>query len=248
MDRMLFLKELLNSPSPSGFEDSASELWEEYLLNHINGIEIITGEPYGSSIAKYHRSSEGKNIMLCAHIDEIGFMIKYINDNGYLYLTPVGGVDVNVLPGQRLRIHTAEHNSIVGIIGRPPIHVLEEDEAQSFEISDLFVDIGAINKADAMRVVSVGDFATFDTNFSSLYNRSITGHGLDNRIGVYCMAEILREFAIKEAKNNIFAVASVGEEISSIGAKNSMYLENMDYAIVIDLTFATDYPGMNKEK
>ncbi|MDD2228346.1 MAG: M42 family metallopeptidase [Candidatus Cloacimonetes bacterium] len=237
-----YLFDLLEVPSPSGFEAPAQAITRAFLKG---SCDEITGDVNGNLIA-YKKGSGKYKIMIVGHADEIGFMINYIDDSGYIYVKTLGGFDVNLLPGFRLDIHH-EGKIVRGIIGRKPIHMMRgSDDTPKLKIEDLWIDIGAKDKEDALKRVSIGDIITYSSQIEQLTDDLIVSKATDNKVGVYIAAAVMHELAKKKIKANYYAVASVGEETTMKGARTSAFRIEPDIAIVVDVTFTSDIPGADK--
>jgi len=239
-----FLKSLVQSPSPSGFEDPAAKIWRGYLTDIVAEVH---GDVYGNSIAVVNPSGSPK-IMLCGHLDEIGFMVHYINDEGFIYMSMIGGIDPVVTIGRDLIIHN-KNGPIRGVTGRIATHLQSDDDDCELELHKIYVDIGAIDKEDALTRVSIGDPITVDVGYRELANNRIVARGLDDRMGAFCVAETLR--ALSNSSNLsacVYGVGSVQEEIGGYGATIASFKLNPKAAIAIDVTHATDTPDVAKEK
>lgn len=240
-----FLKALLNTSSPSGFESPALDVWKEYLQPYAT----FSTNCYGNTTA--HLDAEGgARVMLCGHIDEIGLMVKYINDEGFIYFDLIGGVDRINLIGRQITILNSR-GPVKGVIARKAAHLLEEDEEDTVpKLHTLFIDIGAKDGDEASQMVAIGDPATVDSQASVLMNNRIVGRGLDNRVGAWVVAEVIRELhALHPARRpSIRSVATVQEEIGGYGAIMGTEENRPNCAIAIDLTHATDTPSAEKEK
>lgn len=199
----------------------------------------------------FEKEGHGNGIlMLVAHYDEIGFSIKFIDDNGFIYFSTIGGVDITMLRGQKVNIYH-EGNAISGVIGARPAHMIhqERNKNNSIDISDLWIDIGARSKKDAEHLVSVGDPISFCPNFTELGNNLFTSKSIDNRSGVaslFAVHERIKEETIVYQK--IYFVLSAQEELGMRGARVAGYAINPDICIAVDVTHATDYPTINKRK
>lgn len=237
-----YLYELLAVPSPSGFEAPAQEITRKFLKG---SCDDISSDINGNLIA-FKRGSGEKKIMIVGHADEIGFMVNYIDESGYLYLKTLGGFDVNLLPGLRLDIHH-EGSVLRGIIGKKAVHMMRgEGDAPKLKLEDLWVDIGAKDKADAESKVSIGDIVTYHSHIEELSDDRIVSKATDNKVGVYVAAAVMKELAKTQLKAHYFAVASVGEETTMKGAITSSYTIRPDIAIAVDVTFTSDIPGVDK--
>ncbi len=240
-----FFENLIALPSPSGFEENASKLFKNYVSRFCDEVKVDT---MGNVIAVIKAAKETDfNVMVSGHIDEIGLMVKYIDDRGFIYFSAIGGVDIRLLLGLRVVIHT-EKGKIKGVIGQKPIHLMEAAEREKVsKIHELFVDIGAKDKKEALKYVSIGDCITVEWGLERLLNGLLVGRGFDDRMGAFCVAEMLREIAVERKKLsvNIVGVASVQEEIGLRGATVSAYSVNPKVGIAVDVGFATDFPSVD---
>ena len=237
-----YLYDLLRIASPSGFEAPAQDITRKYLKG---SCDDISSDINGNLIA-FKRGSGEKKVMIVGHADEIGFMVSYIDENGYLYLKTLGGFDVNLLPGLRLDIHH-EAKVVRGIIGKKAVHMMRGDaENAKLKMEDLWIDIGAKDKADAESKVSIGDIVTYHSVIEELSDDRIVSKATDNKVGVYIAASVMKELAKTQLKANYYAVASVGEETTMKGASTSSFQIEPDIAIAVDVTFTSDIPGVDK--
>jgi len=240
-----FLKRLLDTPGPSGFESAPAKLWRD----EARPFAEVTNDVAGNSLAAVN--AEGSpTIMLAGHIDEIGVIITYIDDEGYLYVSGIGGWDTQVLVGQRIRI-MARDGHVFGVIGKKPIHVIKpDDRKKASEMTDLWIDIGAASREDAERIVSVGDPGVIDSRTIDFPNSCIVSRSIDDRIGAFIVLEALRRYADKPGAARVVAVATTQEEIAfqGGGARVSATRVAPQMAIVVDVTHATDYPGAEKKE
>lgn len=237
-----FLKQLINTPSPSGFEERAAEIWKEYI-----GLMFYENDPYGGSYARIGHPNY-PIVMLSGHIDEVGFMVNYVNSDGFVYVDMIGGVDPSVAVAKRVTIHN-KNGPVKGIFGKTAIH-LSDKEDKNPKLHQMFIDIGAKNREDAYKLVSIGDPVTFDVNFEEYPNNRIIGRGLDDRIGAWCVAETLKRlfYNSDNLKCLVVGVATIQEENGIYGARIAVEKVKPDMAIAIDVTHATDSPGISKEK
>lgn len=188
--------------------------------------------------------------MLAGHIDEIGLIITYVDDEGYLYFSPIGGWDAQVLVGQRIRI-LGRDGDVAGVIGKKPIHLVKPDERdRASKLTDLWIDIGAAGRGEAEARVSVGDAAVLDARTIDLPNGRLISRSIDNRIGAFVVLEALRRYAEHPGAARVTAVATTQEEIAfhGGGALVSAFGVEPRAAIVVDVTFATDHPGIEKKE
>ncbi len=242
---MDFLKKLLDTPSPSGFEGEAAKLWKAEAEAFADEVRF---DVHGNTIATLNPGGKPK-VMLAGHIDEIGLMVKSIDEQGFLKFAPIGGWDPQILPGQRVKILTKQ-GVIKGVIGKKPIHLMRkpEERTKATQIEEMFIDIGAKDKKEAEELVSVGDPAVIDYEFEILRGDLAVARGFDDRIGAFVVLEALRIAKELGVKAEVNSVATVQEEIGLRGATTSAFHIHPDVGIAVDVTFATDYPGMQQEK
>jgi putative aminopeptidase FrvX len=239
-----FLKELLSTPGTSGFEQDIQEVVREYASPFAD--ETWT-DVHGNVLSTVNETGTPR-ILLDAHCDQIGLIVKHIDEQGFLRVNPVGGWDMQVLLGQRMLVHTHD-GSIPGVIARKPIHLLKEAERKSVPlISELWIDIGSNSTEESASVVSIGDSVTPEPALRELRNGRLSGTAMDDRVGVWVIFTALR--LVHEAKPNaaVTAVSSVQEEIGLRGATTSAYNVNPHVAIAVDVTHATDCPGIDQNE
>jgi endoglucanase len=237
-----FLSDLLHSPTPSGYEQPGQAVVEKYVKPFADEVKK---DVHGNLHAVLNPKANMR-VMLAGHCDEIGLMVMYIDDKGFLYISSVGGVYVPLLQGERIIIHTAK-GPVPGVIGVKPIHLMDQKERDSAvtKMHDLWVDIGAKDKAEAEDMVELGDVATIDRGLLELPNDKIVARGLDDRIGVFVVAEALR-LASKEKLNvAVHMVSTVQEEIGLRGAHTAAFGIDPQIGIAVDVGFATDFPNCN---
>ncbi len=237
-----FLKDLLASPTPSGYEQPGQAVVAKYLKPYA---EEICRDVHGNLHAVVNPNAKFR-VMLSGHCDEIGLMVMYIDDKGYLYVASVGGVYVPLLQGERIIIHTAK-GPVPGVIGVKPIHLMDakEREAAVSKVHELWIDIGAKDKAEAEEMVELGDVATIDRGYLELPNNRIVCRGLDDRVGVFVVAEALRLVSKEKLNIAVHMVSSVQEEIGLRGAHTAAYGIDPQIGIAVDVGFSTDFPNCN---
>jgi endoglucanase len=241
-----FLKRLLDSPGPSGFESIPARVWREEAKTFA---EEVRGDVAGNSIAEINPGGS-PTIMLDGHIDEIGLIVQYIDDEGFAHIGPIGGWDPQVLVGQRIRL-LGRDGDVFGVIGKKPVHLMKQDDRdKASKLTDLWVDIGAGNKAEAEERLQVGDPGVIDSRTMDFPNNRIVSRSIDDRIGAFTSLEALRRYAKKPGKARVVAVATTQEEIAwhGGGALICAACLNPKMAIVIDVTHASDYPGIEKKE
>ncbi len=236
------LENLLTAVGPSGRESSPAHVWREWCGEFA---AEVGSDQMGSSFARVPGTGGGPTLIVVGHIDEIGLDVTHIDDEGYLRFGQVGGWDALVLVGQRVRLMTRE-GPIHGVIGRKPIHLLkDEDRKKAPELKDLHIDIGAKDAEDAAKLVRIGDVAVIDAEPMQMPNERLVSRALDNRVGCYVAAEAARLVAeAGEAPGDFVALAVAQEETTLAGARTSAFALEPDLAIAVDVTFATDQPGI----
>src|SRR5215218_8456448 len=242
---LAFLKRLLDAPAPSGFETVAARVWRTEASTFA---DKVTTDVAGNSMAEVNPKGS-PTIMLDGHIDEIGVIVQYIDDDGYLYISPIGGWDPQVLVGQRLRF-LGNDGDVLGVVGKKPIHLMKNDDRErASKFTDLWVDIGATSRAEAEARVSVGDPGVLDSRTLDFPNDRIVSRSIDDRIGAFVVLEALRRYAEKPGAARVVASATQ-EEIAwhGGGAAISAHAINPKIAIVVDVTFATDHPNIEKKE
>ena len=244
-DSVAFLKQLLDAPGPSGFEARPAKVWRERAKTFAE----VKGDVVGNSIATVNAKGS-PTIMLAGHIDEIGLIVTYIDDDGYLYISNIGGWDNQVLVGQRV-LFLGHAGDVVGVIGRRPIHLIKvEDRDKATKMTDLWVDIGATSRAEAESRVSVGDAGVIDARAVDFPNGRLVSRSIDNRIGAFVVLEALRRYAESPGAARVVAVATTQEEIAYHGGGALVGAVGVgpQAAIVVDVSFATDHPGVEKKE
>ncbi|HSK99848.1 MAG TPA: M42 family metallopeptidase [Rubrobacteraceae bacterium] len=239
-----FLKRLLSTPGPSGAENAAAEVWR----SEARAFSEVSADRMGNSFATLNPGGAPR-VMLSGHIDEIGLMVTHIDEKGLLHFTGVGGWDPQVLVGQRVRV-LAANGEVMGVVGKKAIHLMEPEERKKVsQIKNLWIDIGAKDGDEAKGMVRVGDVGVLDQDLVELPNGRIASRSLDNRMGAFVVLEALR--LLSEEKGvaaEVVAVASVQEEIGLYGARGAAYGLDPDAAIAVDVTHATDTPGVSKNE
>jgi putative aminopeptidase FrvX len=235
------LLELLTAPGPSGYETAPAAAWRETA----GAFAEVTGDTLGSSLARVPGTGGGPRLAVVGHIDEIGLIVTHVSDEGFLHFIGVGGWDAQILVGQRVELAT-RGGRVLGVIGKKPIHLLKEDDRKKVaEIKDLHIDVGAKDGDEARELVRIGDVAVIAGEPVELPNGRLASRSLDNRLGAYVALEAARLVAQDGgAPGEVVAVASVQEEITFAGARTTAYALEPDVAVVVDVTHATDAPGI----
>jgi len=246
MDKDLkeFFKKLVEAPSPSGFEQPAQEVYRNFVGDFAD--EVRT-DVHGNVTA--FKKGKGKyKMMVSGHADEVGFMVKYIDDEGYIYFSTIDGIDFSLLPGLKVDIHSKDA-VIRGVIGRKAIHMMERNERDKpVKREDLWIDIGAKDKKEAEKMVSIGDPITYQAGVEELPNDLVLTKATDNKAGVFAIGALLKYLRDTEISVNLYCVSSVQEELGSRGARTSAYGINPDIGLAFDVTTATDHPKTDKKK
>ena len=240
-----FLKRLLDTPGPSGFEGAPARVWRAEAAT----FSAVKADVVGNSLATVEGSG-GPTILLAGHIDEIGVIVTYIDDNGFIYFEAIGGWDPQVLVGQRMRF-LGRDGDVFGVIGKKPIHLMKPEEREkASKITDLWVDIGVTNKAEALAHLDIGDAGVIDARVMEMPNQRIVSRAIDDRIGAFVVLEALRRYAAKPGAARVIAAATAQEEIGYSGGGARVAAQQLDaaMAIVVDVTFATDHPGVEKKE
>jgi putative aminopeptidase FrvX len=243
-DALDFLRRLLETPSPSGYEQRIQQVVREYVEPFADSVET---DVHGNLIVG--RNPQGPlRVMLAGHCDQIGFVVQYFDDQGFLYVQPIGGWDPIVLIGQRLTVWTAS-GPVAGVIARKPIHLLSDEERKQVpKLKDLWLDIGCRSKDEAASLVRVGDPVTLELGYCEMRNSLARSPGMDNKTGLWVAIEALRRASSGALRCAMFAVSTVQEEIGLRGAITSTYGVQPHVGIAIDVTHATDCPTIDKRQ
>lgn len=243
-----FLEELLITPSPVGYEAAGQKVWMEYVSQYADKVEA---DSYGSAFARLDTNSDVMTVMLEAHCDEIGMVVQYISDDGFVYVNRLGGSDSTIARARRITIHN-QNGKVSGITGNTAIHLQETKNGGGKQPAwkEIYVDIGASNKEDALSMVQIGDPVTYTDDLEFLNDEMLTARALDNRIGGFVIAQVLKNLKKKrlKLKVNVLALNSVQEEVGGFGARMMSYRLMPDAAIVTDVTHATDTPGIDQRE
>lgn len=237
-----FLKAMQETPSPSGFEQPVQRVVRERMNSIADTCET---DVHGNVIVALNPDATPR-VMLAGHCDQIGLMVKYIDSNGFIFFSAIGGIDPSVLPGSRVVVHS-KHGPINGVIGRKPIHLMKpEERGAKVELREMWIDIGVKNKKEVDKVIRPGDPATFVLEMSPLGGDLVTSPAFDNKCGTFVVMEALRLCAAKKLRCGLFAVSTVQEEIGLRGARTASYSIDAQVGIAVDVTHASDYPDIDK--
>ncbi len=230
------LTKLTEAPSISGSEGSVREVMRKELKNYVDEIHV---DKIGNLIARKGKGSP--KILLAAHMDELGLMVKYVDKSGFINFETIGGWDERVLPGIKVHIHGSK-GSVTGVIGTKPVHLQDKDEQKNpFKLKELFIDIGAGSAEDVRKAgISIGDMITRSGEVSRLLGSRLTGAGFDNRAGCAVLIEVMKR--IRGFKGTVYAVGTVQEETGLIGVRGSIFGIQPDVVLALDTNIAGDTP------
>ena len=246
-ESLAFLKSLLDTPGPSAFEAAPARLWRAEAQRFADGVRADVA---GNSFATLNGGGRPR-VMFAGHIDEIGLMVSHIDDEGYVSFDLIGGWDHQVFVGQRVRLLGRE-GPVAGVVGKKAIHLMEkEDREKVSKVEELWIDIGATTRAETERRLRIGDPGVLAAGVLEFPNGRLVSRCIDNRIGAFVVLEALRQLAEGARPGaSVTAVATTREEIAATGggARSSAAMLEPDVAIVVDVTHATDYPGIDKRR
>jgi endoglucanase len=236
------LDKLLRAPGPSGYEAEAAGVWREAA-----SFAELSADGIGSSVARIGAASP--LLAVIGHIDEIGLVVRHIDEKGMLWFAPIGGWDPQILVGQRVVVRGAD-GPVPGVVGRKPLHLLDAAARKKVvEIKSLHIDVGANDVDAANELVRVGDPVVIDSEPRRLSGSRVVSRSMDNRLGAYVALEALRRCHEEgELGASFAAIAAVQEEIGLFGARTSTFAVQPDLAVVIDVTHATDAPGIEEKE
>ena len=238
-----FFENLLKQIGPSGYEESVSRFWAAEIGQFA---DEVSSDQHGNVIAVINKGG-GPRVMLAGHIDEIGLMVTHIDDKGFLNIAQIGGWDPQILQGQRVWI-SGKNGRVHGLIGKKPIHQLKTAEREkAAQMEDMWIDIGAKDKEDAEKMVSVGDPAVLAYDSISMPNNCMSSRAMDDRAGAFTVLEAGRLLAEMDIECEVVVVATVQEEVGLRGATTSCYAIDPQIGIAVDVTFATDFPSIDQK-
>lgn len=236
-----FLMELMGKSSPSGFEAEAQKFVFSYMNQYADKVET---DVLGNVIGIMNPKGKPK-VMFAGHCDEVGLILQHIDNNGYLYFQKIGGTYLPALHGQRVSILSGK-GKIPGVIASKKTAGESAGAPKDLKVENFWIDIGAKDKKEAEKYVSIGDPAVFASSFEEMPNRLVLSKGFDDKIAVFTIAEIMRRLAKESYQPAIFGVSTVQEEVGTRGATTSSFSINPDIGIAIDVIEASDYPGIDK--
>ncbi len=236
---LTLLKDLVALPTPTGFEQDGMKLLGNYLKDA--GLDDVSIDVHGNLRAVVNKDAPLR-VMIEGHCDEIGFMVQYIDDNGFLYMCPLGGVTIPTIASERIIIQ-GKDGPVYGVFGVRPPHLMNADQRKNLapqDIRDIKVDIGATSKEDALKMVDLGSPAVIDAGWHELGNNRVSCRGFDNRIGAFIVTEAMKRLSKKKLNVALYMIASVQEEVGLVGGQTTAYDINPHIGLCVDVTFATD--------
>jgi tetrahedral aminopeptidase len=241
---LVFFKKTLETPSPSGYESPLQGIVRQYVAPFADDVRT---DVHGNLIAVKNPDAPLR-LMLAGHCDQLGMIVQHIDEEGFVYVQPIGGWDVQMLIGQQMNVWTAG-GPVLGVIGRKPIHLLTEEERKQVpKIKDLWLDLGAANKEEASKLVRIGDPVTLTLGFHEMPNQRAVSPAMDDKSGLWVVMEALRRADKAKLRCALYAVSTVQEEVGLRGAKTSAYGIDPHVGIAVDVTFATDCPTVEKKE
>lgn len=242
-----FLRQLLETPSPSGFEQPIQQVVREWAKTFAD--EVTTDRHGNVFAARFpeHRPSAPVKVLLAGHCDQIALMVQHIDSDGFLYVQPIGGWDMQILLGQNLTVWT-KSGPVPGVVARRAIHLLQPEERTKVpQFQDVWVDIGAKNREDAESLVRHGDPVTFALGYRPLRNGLAASPAMDDKVGLWVCMEAVRLLQGRPLQAAVYGVSTVAEEVGLRGAITATYSVNPTVGIAVDVTHATDTPGNDKK-
>ena len=244
---LTFLRQLVQAPSPSGYEHHVAQLYRAYAQSYAH---TVSTDVHGNVAAVLNPHAQTK-IMLAGHMDEIGFIIHHIAEEGLLYFSAIGGHDSVIPIGQTVWVH-GQQGPVGGVVGRKAIHLMDPEELKAKPLlRELWIDIGASSRQEAESVVTLGDVVTYQQEFQLLLGDRAAGRGFDNKAGLFIVAEAMRLLSQDGGLHpdvSVFAVGTVQEEIGSRGAKTAAFGIGAQSGIAVDMEHAIDYPGVSPSR
>ncbi len=239
-----FLKEILATPSPSGYEGQLQTVVRRYAGEFA---DRITADSHGNLMTARNTDASFR-VMLAGHCDQIGLIVQFIDSDGFLYVQEIGGWDPQVLIGQRMTVWTTG-GPVFGVIARKPIHLLTEEERKQVpKTKDLWIDIGAADKEEAQALVRIGDPVTLELAYRPMRNGRAASPAMDDKCGLWVVIEALRRINPAKLRSAVYAVSTVQEEVGLRGARTSAFGIDPQVGVAVDVTHATDCPTIDKKQ
>ena len=246
MDRnaLAFFKQVLQTPSPSGYESPLQEVVRQYVAPFA---DRVTTDVHGNVMAVRNPGSPFR-VMLAGHCDQIGLIVQHIDVDGFLYIREIGGWDPQVLIGQRMTVW-AKSGPIFGVIARKPIHLLTDEERKQVpQLKDLWLDVGATSKEEAAKLVRIGDSVTVELGYREMQNQRAASPAMDDKCGLWVVMEALRRARKEHLQCALYAVSTVQEEVGLRGSRTSAFGIDPHVGVAVDVTHATDCPTIEKKE
>jgi endoglucanase len=241
-ERREFLESLLETATPSGYERAGQRVWIDYVSDVADDVRT---DAYGNAVAVLEGGDD--TIALAGHADEIGYIVRDVEDDGFVRLASIGGADRTVSQGQHVTIH-ADDGPVPGVVGQTAIHLRDADEESLQDVGEQFVDVGAIDADEAEELVERGDPVTVEQRIRELANGRLSARGMDNRIGIWTAAEAFRRTAAADPEATVYAVSTVQEEVGLRGAQMVGFDLDPDAVVAVDVTNATDSPAVPADR
>jgi len=241
-----FLTELLHARSPSGYEAEAQAVFKRHVKPAADQYQT---DALGNQIATLNPKGD-PTLMLAGHLDELGLILLHVNKDGFIYFDTIGGHDRSVISGRRVTIATA-NGPVKGVTGKRAVHLMDEHDRKKVpELHEIWIDIGAKSKKEALERVSIGDSVTYDHEFELIHGSIGAARAFDNKVGAYVVGETLIRLskAAKRPAAKVVAVGTSQEEIGTRGAIGSGYSVDPQVALVVDVGHATDHPDCDNRK
>ncbi len=243
-DSFEFLKQIVDTPGPSGYEQQVQRVFRERVSRYADRVHT---DIMGSVIAAKNPQATPR-VMLAGHADEIGFIVRYISDEGFIYFGQIGGHDAIVAVGQRVNVHT-KTGPILGVLGRKAVHLLEATERDKVpKTDDLWIDVGMSSRKEVEESVQIGDCVTYAQDLQRLHGERATARSFDNKMGCFIVAEAMRLLDGKTLACGVYGVANVQEEIGLRGARTASFSIEPTVGIATDVGHAMDFPGADKKR
>lgn len=244
VNRLELLRKLVEVGGPSGYEQAVQAVFADDARSH--GAEVLT-DVIGNVIATLNPGAP-VSVMLAGHADEIGFLVRYIDDDGFLYFGAVGGWDPEIAVGQHVTVHSAT-GPVPGVIGKRAVHLMSaEDRAKKSQLHDFWIDLGVTSRDEAASAVEIGDPVTMRRSMQLLLGDRATAKSFDDRMAVWVCAEVVRLLAHQQLSATLHSVSTVQEEIGLRGAQTAAYSTGSQVGLAIDVCHATDYPDGDKRR
>jgi tetrahedral aminopeptidase len=236
------LEKLSNACGVTGREEQVRQLLTKYLTPYVNEITV---DRLDNVIAVKKGKKDAPKIMLAAHMDEVGLMVKTISKEGYLQFTKIGGIDDRILPAQKVLVH-GKKGALPGIVGSKPPHIQKEDERKKIiNYDEMFIDVGAVSRENVAEMgITIGNPVSFDIKYQNLGNDMVAGKAFDNRSGCVVMVEAMK--LLQKSDCTIYAVGTVQEEVGLRGATTAAFSIEPDVGLALDVTVAGDVPGVKE--